>query len=889
MWILRGGEVTNLASSARYFPEVEGTAMVSFGKYRGMALSQLVKEDPDYCGWILDTAAQEDAGHLLQQAAKWIKENHPDLQVQIQQSKENVDGDTVVTFGKHKGLTFKAVLEEIMRNTSAGSSTRSTTMHVATRPRCLVSPSNTPVAEVEWSDACEMRGIIPANDSIESREAPAVPVRQSCIGPVRLKTQLFLLGCLGLDRRTSKTTVKNDKVQGSVLRLGPALGALDIASLISRTVSGAAESMYPFAKTGGCMAAPHAMMTIPPRAPAGCGCNGCSAAPAVPGMPHAAFSGIGEGGSGSGCGTYGVVVPPPVRGGSAGGAGCPGAGCGFANGMPPASVPPSIPVASAPTAPAVVPNLSKSFMEQMQMMEQMMQKVQGQGKAAPDTDPMAFQKQLAQQAQHQHQRETGASTPQYSWMQPAQHEQPTAPSAPQVLPPAAQAAHAMPVQPQVAQAMPAQPQAVQLMPAQPQVQLTPAQPQAVQLTPAQPQAMPMAPPQEAPRAPAGSRSRSRSASRRKPRQRSPSRRQKRRSPKRRRSSRSSSRGSRQRSRRSPSRRRRGDSRRRSPSRRRRDSRRRSPSRRRRNDRSRSRRRSRTPPRRKPRSPAPRRNFGGGGGGGGSSRPPTPGGGGAGKPAGGAGGTERPGDWSCPNCGAMVFASKSECFKCHTKKDIIGLSTATRAGASPYSRHVKLTKIMVQEAATKLGVQMTVPLTRDMQKEVSDAAKEHWSKGPKQAADEDAAASEPASASRGRGKGRGKGRGRGNGTGKGRAKAGGKGGAKGRGKGRGKAGGKGVGAKLRRAFTKKVQKPKARAAPKDKAHAKATTKRKLAEAEVPASMEHPVDRFNAQLRDLEDDKGQEYDDTKKTWGKVSEELKLKLKPLIYKLEKPLEHL
>jgi len=107
------GRLLEVAEYVReYFPEVEGTAMVSFGKYRGMALSQLVKEDPDYCGWILDTAAQEDAGHLLQQAAKWIKENHPDLQVQIQQSKENVDGDTVVTFGKHKGLTFKAVLED---------------------------------------------------------------------------------------------------------------------------------------------------------------------------------------------------------------------------------------------------------------------------------------------------------------------------------------------------------------------------------------------------------------------------------------------------------------------------------------------------------------------------------------------------------------------------------------------------------------------------------------------------------------------------------------------------------------------------------------------------------------------------------------------------------
>lgn len=26
------------------------------------------------------------------------------------------------------------------------------------------------------------------------------------------------------------------------------------------------------------------------------------------------------------------------------------------------------------------------------------------------------------------------------------------------------------------------------------------------------------------------------------------------------------------------------------------------------------------------------------------------------------------DWKCPGCSVMVFASKSECFKCHTKKD-----------------------------------------------------------------------------------------------------------------------------------------------------------------------------------------------------------------------------
>jgi len=29
---------------------------------------------------------------------------------------------------------------------------------------------------------------------------------------------------------------------------------------------------------------------------------------------------------------------------------------------------------------------------------------------------------------------------------------------------------------------------------------------------------------------------------------------------------------------------------------------------------------------------------------------------------------RPGDWNCPGCGAMVFASKKSCFKCHTTRD-----------------------------------------------------------------------------------------------------------------------------------------------------------------------------------------------------------------------------
>lgn len=34
---------------------------------------------------------------------------------------------------------------------------------------------------------------------------------------------------------------------------------------------------------------------------------------------------------------------------------------------------------------------------------------------------------------------------------------------------------------------------------------------------------------------------------------------------------------------------------------------------------------------------------------------------------GSGGDVRPGDWTCPNCSANVFASKNTCFRCHTPK------------------------------------------------------------------------------------------------------------------------------------------------------------------------------------------------------------------------------
>ena len=39
----------------------------------------------------------------------------------------------------------------------------------------------------------------------------------------------------------------------------------------------------------------------------------------------------------------------------------------------------------------------------------------------------------------------------------------------------------------------------------------------------------------------------------------------------------------------------------------------------------------------------------------------------GPPMGGPGGDVRPGDWTCPNCSANVFASKTACFRCQTPK------------------------------------------------------------------------------------------------------------------------------------------------------------------------------------------------------------------------------
>jgi len=48
--------------------------------------------------------------------------------------------------------------------------------------------------------------------------------------------------------------------------------------------------------------------------------------------------------------------------------------------------------------------------------------------------------------------------------------------------------------------------------------------------------------------------------------------------------------------------------------------------------------------------------------------------------GGKGGEVRPGDWTCPQCGANVFASKSSCFKCgYSRKSDMGGYASGKGG------------------------------------------------------------------------------------------------------------------------------------------------------------------------------------------------------------------
>mmetsp|Transcript_133209 Transcript_133209/g.426132 ORF Transcript_133209/g.426132 Transcript_133209/m.426132 type:complete len:182 (+) Transcript_133209:82-627(+) len=86
----------HLAQSA-----VEAEDVVNFGKHRGKAYEEVLKEDPMYCSWVVQAAKSDktlddkpSSEHLVN-FAEWLKDRHTPL----------------VSVGKHKGMSFTEILK----------------------------------------------------------------------------------------------------------------------------------------------------------------------------------------------------------------------------------------------------------------------------------------------------------------------------------------------------------------------------------------------------------------------------------------------------------------------------------------------------------------------------------------------------------------------------------------------------------------------------------------------------------------------------------------------------------------------------------------------------------------------------------------------------------
>ena len=77
--------------------------VLQFGKYRGSLLSEVVKEDPDYCQWILSASEEAEASRGFLQVADWIKTNAPDV--------ANVAAQPVLKFGKYRGSLLSEIVQ----------------------------------------------------------------------------------------------------------------------------------------------------------------------------------------------------------------------------------------------------------------------------------------------------------------------------------------------------------------------------------------------------------------------------------------------------------------------------------------------------------------------------------------------------------------------------------------------------------------------------------------------------------------------------------------------------------------------------------------------------------------------------------------------------------
>ncbi|CAE7517199.1 unnamed protein product [Symbiodinium pilosum] len=80
----------------------EPREFVEGGKHRGRLLSELVKEDPAYCRWILQHAEEETALPVIREKARWLKQNAPYLKEQPEVP--------VLEGGRHNGRLLSEVV-----------------------------------------------------------------------------------------------------------------------------------------------------------------------------------------------------------------------------------------------------------------------------------------------------------------------------------------------------------------------------------------------------------------------------------------------------------------------------------------------------------------------------------------------------------------------------------------------------------------------------------------------------------------------------------------------------------------------------------------------------------------------------------------------------------
>lgn len=101
-----------MQDSTQLATEEEGLAIVDFGKHSGTTYTDMLETELDYCKWVASQVENEDCSESMRRFGDWIKARMPDIQ-SVQQAEAQPGSDSgVVSFGKHRGKTYEAILLE---------------------------------------------------------------------------------------------------------------------------------------------------------------------------------------------------------------------------------------------------------------------------------------------------------------------------------------------------------------------------------------------------------------------------------------------------------------------------------------------------------------------------------------------------------------------------------------------------------------------------------------------------------------------------------------------------------------------------------------------------------------------------------------------------------